>query len=300
MSENTDARRRHYGEFYGLSEPEEHGRVVLVVGNCQAESLRIMMQGPDVTPIRMPPVHELTVADLPHLDRWLGRASVLISQPIRDNYHGMPLGTAQLATRLGRGDLVTVPVIRFAGLYPRHAIIRPPRDPSMTPPVVEYHDLGTLAEAAGAAVPELTVSAVHAIGELSLSELRRREQAWDSVPASDLFTSPSFSAMRTLNHPGNPIWAAMAGRVRDRLGLAAVEHDPGRPLLNAVHAPRDATVIEAWGLSEVPVEDWRVGDEVVTAAEVREAHLEWYAMNPDVVEAGMRRHETSLRLLAGH
>src|SRR5690242_3664684 len=111
-----DPRTRHFGVFHGLAEPDGDGPVVLVTGNCQAESLRLMLQGEDLRTVRLPPVHELTATDLPHLDRWLARTALLITQPIRADYHGLPLGSAQLAARLGPGArTLRVPVIRFAG-----------------------------------------------------------------------------------------------------------------------------------------------------------------------------------------
>ena len=302
----VDGRTRHYGDFYGLSEPEGDGAVALVVGNCQAESLRIALEGGGLRTVRTPAVHELVATDLPHLARWLGRAELLVSQPVRDDYHGLPLGTAQLAAALPeRARVVRVPVIRFAGHYPAHAIVRPPSDASLVPPVVEYHDLRLVVRAAalGGAVdappplPPLRPEAVRAVAELSRGELRRREEAHDAVVVSDLFDSPSFAQMRTLNHPGNPVWRSLAERVRRRLALPEHEVDPGRPLLDSVHAPREAAVVEAFGLEEAPTDHWLVGGRRVEAAEVEEAHLAWYADHPEVVTAALARHADALRLL---
>lgn len=294
-----DARRRHFGHFYELDEPTAGGPVVLVTGNCQAESTRIMLAAGDLCTVRMPAVHELTRDDLPHLDRWLARASALVAQPVRDDYHGMPLGTRQLAARMPAGArTVVVPVIRFAGLYPAHAIVRPPSDPSLGPPLVEYHDLHVLAEAAGTPLRPLEATAVHAVAELSLGELRRREVAHDTIVVSDLFAAPTFDAMRTLNHPGNAVFATVAARVRGRLGLEHHVVDPGRPLLSSVHAPREAATIEAWGLDDEPSDAWTVDGRTIPSDEVRRTHLEWYARHPDVVAAGLARHAEALRVLA--
>ncbi|MBD8539748.1 WcbI family polysaccharide biosynthesis putative acetyltransferase [Frigoribacterium sp. CFBP 8751] len=303
-----DGRTRHYGDFYGLSEPEGDGAIALVVGNCQAESLRIFLDGAGLTAVRMPPVHELTAADLPQLERWLGRAGLLVSQPVRDDYHDLPLGTAQLAAMLPReARVVRVPVVRFAGLYPAHVIVRPPSDVSLVPPVVEYHDVRLIAEAAGRPLPAdaLRPAVVRSVAELSLAELRRREVAHDTVVASDLFEvgagtegagTPRFDQMRTLNHPGNPVWTALASRVRDRLGLPEHVVDPGRPVLSSVHAPREQAVIDAWGLDAEPTDHWVVGGERVGADEVRRAHLAWYAEHPDAVEAALARHADTFAL----
>ncbi|RKR74820.1 WcbI family polysaccharide biosynthesis putative acetyltransferase [Frondihabitans australicus] len=296
----ADGRLRHYSDFYGLTEPVARERVVLVLGNCQAESLRIMLQGDDATTVRVPPVHELTARDMPFLERWLEAADLLVSQPVRDDYHGLPVGLRQTSARLGgrRGGLtIAVPVVRFAGLYPWHAIVRPPRDASIVPPVVEYHDLSTLAAAAGETLPPLVPATVRAVAEASIDELRRRESIWGTVVVSDLFERPGFELMRTMNHPGNAVWTALAERVRRRAGMRPTVHDPGRPLLDAVHAPRDAAVIDAWSLADEPTDHWLVGGAAVAVDEVRRAQLAWYTDNPDIVAAGIARHGSTLRLL---
>ncbi|AGZ42935.1 WcbI family polysaccharide biosynthesis putative acetyltransferase [Actinoplanes friuliensis] len=294
-----DPRTRHFGVFYGLDEPTGDGDVALVVGNCQAESLRIMLDGAGLRTVRMPAVHELVTGDLPHLDRWLARTTLLISQPIRDDYHGLPLGTAQLAGRIATGGrTVRVPVIRFAGLYPTHAIVRPPSDPGLAPPIVGYHDLRVLAEAAGLTTrTELDPTTVRAIADHSLTQLRTREAAHGTVVISDLFTAPAFTLMRTLNHPGNLVFSALAARVRAALGLPEHPVDPGRPLLDSVHAPREAAVLETWGLDGDERPYWVVDGKIIETGAVREAHLAWYSRHPDAVQAGLLRHADAFRIL---
>jgi hypothetical protein len=304
--QEPDGRTLHYGEFYNrrelAHEADSSAGIAVVMGNCQAESLRIMLDGAGLHTVRVPPVHELVGTDIPFLQRLLERTTLLVSQPVRDDYHGLPVGLRQLSSRLaGAARAIAFPVIRFAGLYPVHAIIRPPSDLSLTPPVVAYHDLRTLAEAsgAGAIAASITPDMVRAIAADSIGELVRREQAFDAVRASDLFTRPDFAQMRTLNHPGNAVFAAVAERVRGRAGLAEHTVDPGRRLLDGVHAPRLAAVIDAYELDEEPGSDWIVGGSTVPDALVRDAHLEWYAEHPDAVEAGLARHGRALEILAG-
>jgi hypothetical protein len=300
-----DGRTLHYGEFYeqpgSWVEGDSSAGIAVVMGNCQAESLRIMLDGAGLHTVRVPPVHELVAADMPHLERLLARTTLLVSQPVRDDYHELPVGLRQLSARLAPGARTVVfPVIRFVGLYPTHAIIRPPSDLSLTPPVVAYHDLRTLAEASGAGAIERTITpeTVRAIAADSVAELTRREEQFDTVRVSDLFETPGFAQMRTLNHPGNAVFSAVAERVRQGAGLAENAVDPGRPLLDGVHAPRLAAVIEAYALDDEPASDWIVGGAVVPDAVVREAHLEWYAEHPDAVEAGLARHRRALEILA--
>ena len=299
----VDGRRSHYSQFYGLEDlpADDYG---VVAGNCQAESLRIVLDGGDTPWVRIPAIHELVDADIPHLNRVLGQAAVLVSQPIQDNYHGLPLGTRNLveATRAG-AQTVIMPVIRFAGLYPTHVIIRPPADLGLTPPIVAYHDLRTLAEAADRlhGFPtkrrEITPAFVRAVGEHSLRELRSREQRHGAVVVSDLFDRPSFGQMRTINHPGNSVWTALAARVHSALGEEPHVVEPGREILNSVHAPRSAVVAEVYEIALPPVPHWVVGGMTISDDEVRDAHLRWYAQHPDVVDAGIARHRLTLETM---
>ena len=103
MSGVTDpGRTRHYGEFYGR--PATDSRPLwLVIGNCQAEALRQILDAVGDRPYRtvlVPPVHEIEASDLPHLEVLLRQTAVLSCQPIRDDYRGLPLGTGQLAAVL--------------------------------------------------------------------------------------------------------------------------------------------------------------------------------------------------------
>ncbi|WP_083709576.1 WcbI family polysaccharide biosynthesis putative acetyltransferase [Leifsonia sp. ALI-44-B] len=314
--------RAHYDDFFGAGSVETSGSgdarpIGVIMGNCQAESLRVALGDEDVRFLRVPPVHELEADDMPLLARILARTDVFVTQPIRDDYRGLPLGSEQMRALLPTGArTTTVPVIRFAGLYPFQAIIRPPSDTSLVPPVVPYHDLRLVAEAArraGLVDPSMggssmsgganidrgsvTESQIHAIADESIRQLRSREKAHDTVVVSDLFLKPDFSLMRTVNHPGNTVWTALAERVRARLGLADVSVTLTRELLDNIHAPRDQAVIDAWGLDAEARSTWTVGGLDIDPVELREAHLAWYAEHPDAVTAGLTRHALALSTL---
>ncbi|GMA28675.1 WcbI family polysaccharide biosynthesis putative acetyltransferase [Arenivirga flava] len=294
-------RRSHYAEFYGdaPTPAEPYG---LVLGNCQAESLRIVLDSEGASWIRVPAVFELTADDLPHLRRLLAGAAFVVSQPIRDGYRDLPIGTAQLREAAPRAVFATVPSIRFAGLHPAHLILRDPGFVHGDPPLVPYHDLRVLAEAVGAeGLPARPSAAtVRAIAELSREELRAREErARTDVIVSDLFDAPAFDLMRTINHPGNPVLRETGTRLLRALGLPGEARDPGRPLLASVEAPREAAVIEVFGIDAEPVEHWTVEGRALGVAEVREAHLAWYAERPDLVEYAWLRARPTVELWHG-
>src|SRR5690349_14870496 len=77
------ARRVHYAEFFGLAAFPEHYGVVL--GNCQAESLRMVIDAPEHRFIRVPPVHEMSGAEVERLHEVVAAADIVVSQPIRDD-----------------------------------------------------------------------------------------------------------------------------------------------------------------------------------------------------------------------
>ncbi len=279
------ARRGHYAEFFGLAALPEHYGVVL--GNCQAESLRMVIDAPEHRFIRVPPVHEMSGAEVERLHEVVAAADIVVSQPIRDDYRGLPLGTRQIAA-VTDARMLTVPPVRFAGLHPAQSAIRVPAVEG-DPPIVAYHDIRTLAAAAGIAVPEsLPPDAVRAVGRSSVDVLREREQTAD-IPVSDLFDHVTADHSRTVNHPGNAVWLPLGARVLEALGVDGAPTDPGRPLLDAVHAPLAPEVIEAWSLPDRPRAHWIVGGAVVDDAEVRAAHLAWYVGHPEFVTAAVER-----------
>jgi hypothetical protein len=287
VSATDDGRRGHYGEFYGLRDAPAGAGVV--VGNCQAESLRIVIDGPATPTVRVPPVHELTAHDVPLLERLISGAAFLVVQPVRDDYHGLPLGTRQLTALLpASARTVTVPIVRYTGLYPFQWVLRVPEVRS-TPPIVDYLDIRALSLVAGLPLPDrLDRAGVRAVADDALAELRRRERDLD-VAASDLFSRPTFDHMRTVNHPGNPIWLALGERVLDVLGTGTPPTDPGRALLASVQAPREAWVAEAWDLDDEPRDAWSIAGETVSADEVRAAQSQWYRENPLYVERAVAR-----------
>ena len=297
-----EGRRRHYGTFYGLDEPSaEDLPVVVIYGNCQAEALRVALtsgSAADVTGIRIPPAHELVADDVPHLERTLARADVLVTQPIRDGFRGLPLGDNEIRQWL-RPDtqVVRVPVVFYRGLYPFQVVVHD--EGVVDPPLVPYQDLRFVAEAAGMPVPRLSADPICRVVRDSLAELRRREEEQDLLVVSDAVHDSGADAMHTVNHPGNPVLLALATRLRERLGLPAVSLNPGRTLLSSVITPLAAEVVDALGLDAEPRSGWVVDGASVDDEEVRETHLRWLADHPAAVEATLRRHGDDLRQFTG-
>lgn len=290
-------RRRHYGTFYGMEpapgdRPDPERRLLLVWGNCQAEALRVLLAGSaslEPVTVRVPPVFELTADDIAHLRTLAARASVLLSQPVRDGYRDLPLGTDEVRAMM-RPDSTVIrwPVLRCSAFHPFQAIVRDPRDAAHDPPVVPYHDLRTLASARHGTdrwIDRPEPAAWQAIARDSIAELQRRERASCDISISDVFDEPEPGDMFTINHPGNRVLLALAHRVQRALGGPADAADPGRHLLGEVRAP-------------VPGESsWSVRGQQIPAVDVHRAQWQWYRDNPVIVDAGYRRHERALEQL---
>ena len=314
---DVDGRTRHYGGFYGLDgvEPvdEADDRPLLVVwGNCQAESVRVLLARSgehDVRTVRVPPVFEIEESDLPHLRALMARADIVLSQPVKDDYRDMPLGTDQVAALMPDGGRVLRwPVLRCSALHPFQAIVRDPRDPSRDPPVVPYHDLRTIASVqTGRDLldAEVPVEVCAEVARASVAELARREEAACDVAVSDLFECPQLGDMFTLNHPGNRILVELARRIQGALGLPVDAVDADRALLGGVQAPVAAASAAALGLdpadervAAVPsASSWRVGAESVPTREIHDVQAQWYRDNPWVLDAAEERHSDLLDAL---
>ncbi|MEJ8281679.1 WcbI family polysaccharide biosynthesis putative acetyltransferase [Pseudonocardia spirodelae] len=297
----TDPRRRHYGVLHGCA-PVPAGPLALVWGNCQAEAVRVLLATvPDlpVTPVRIPPVHELTAADLDLLAPLLARTRLLAAQPVRDGYRGLPLGTAEVAAALpAAATVVRWPVVRHPALHPWSAIVRHPSDPAAVPPPVPYHDLRALAAAAGrpAGAPP-SAGALAEVGARGVAELARREARDTDVGVADVITSFGTAAAHTLNHPGNPVLHCLAARILDTAGLPATVGDPGRDLLGGIRSPLRRDVLDALGLPGPARGHWLDGDRPVGEDEVLAAQRGWYAAHPAWVRAGVARHADTLEIL---
>lgn len=310
-----EGRRRHYGHFYGLEDPPE-GDLLLVWGNCQAESYRRLLGGEPGTAlrggsglhtVRVPPAFEIQPDEVAHVHRLLPRVRALVTQPIPHDYRGMPIGTEQLVARLGAGAaVVRVPVVYDVSRFPWQVTLRnwkfapgAAERPGEDPPLVPYHDLRVLSEAATGRRRAVAPEAIREAAAASVRALRAREQAKGTVSMADLVAADRGVGFHTVNHPDNPLLTRVAERIAEHLpGGVTVQPVPdSRVLLGGVRAPLEASVAAALDLDADPSDHWGVGGESVPAERMRATHLDWYAQNPRAVEVGMRKYADQLRLL---
>lgn len=297
-------RAMHYGEFYGLKPlPDTEKPLLVVHGNCQAEAIRLLLQDADDAPcvsVRVPAVHELTAGEIPFLQRLLESAAVVLTQPVTDGYHDLPLGASEVQAAAPAARVVRWPVIRYAGLLPWQVVFSHPVEGD--PPVVPYHDVRTIALALGEELPQPGPAAFRAVARWSLDELHDRETRAGAVPVSRLVVEAGARASNTINHPGNPVLVSLARALQRRLGWPLTAADPGYELLDSVRAPRDPLVLEALDYDgadgpDVSGENWVVGGQEVPDTEVVEAQLAWYRQHPEVLDAVVARSTEQRQLL---
>jgi len=273
--------------------------LVVVVGNCQADVYRDHLASrPELDVPPVPPVHELGPAEADRVRELVTRADALLAQPVREDYRGLPVGTRQLTALLPpAATTVLVPVLRYAGLHPYQVMVRPPADRSLVPPVVPYHDLRLLAEAAGLRVPPVpAAAALREAAAESVGALRVREEAHGTLRVSDLLER--HPRWHTVNHPDRETLAEVVARIGRALpgggdpGLA-----DGREPLGGVRAPALPEAEDALGLDRSGRRTWTVGGREVGPDEIAEAHLRWYREHPDAVAEGLRRHRERMRML---
>ena len=307
-SDTYDAgRRAHYGEFYGLTELPD-APLFMVHGNCQAESLRVLLHGAGEGRwhgVRVPPVHELLAEDLPHLTRLLNRCSFVATQPVASGYRGLPLGSDDIfAATPENSRAVKYPVMRWTALMPTLAIVRAPG--TTDPPIAPYHDLRVLVAAAQGKhdvhLEPVSPAAVRGSRDESLHQLRTRQDAHGTVDAASLFEAAGPNAAHVINHPSNEVLRGVARAILAELGEAGEVTDPGRVLLGGIRAPIYESTLDALGyraedLEGGPHDHWIIGGAKVSEDDVAAEHLRWYARFPQVVAAGMKRHEGLIRAM---
>lgn len=207
----------------------------VVVGNCQARALELMLStSEDFTKrfefVCFPPVHEFPQEMVPELHDAVADAAVVIPQRIDDAYRGgIGLGSDTLAGIARTGAVVRWPSVYWAGYFPDLFYLRDAvHGPVLTGPF-DYHDRSILqAYAAGLDVaaacalledPEVASDAqdwaAHATAELDV-----RGQDCDVQVAS--FIGSRFRdelLFFTMNHPTNQLLAFIAQQIMDLLGL---------------------------------------------------------------------------------
>ncbi|MGK2876971.1 MAG: WcbI family polysaccharide biosynthesis putative acetyltransferase [Solirubrobacterales bacterium] len=311
--------RLRYREMF-KSPGGSHGKkLVVVLGNCQAEPLGRMLQSDPAFAeefqfVETPPVHAIRPGYIAPFLKLLERADVILTQSVRDDYRGLPIGTNQLLRNVREGaQVITYPVLYYEGLYPFQVYLRHSGDISEVAPLTRYADVRTISFAArgltdNQAVEEFksfrpTPDSILSVHETSIAQLNARESELDIRVATELadwkYPSPSFF---TVNHPSNHVILAVARQVRAQLGFDTPETlelkfsslpDP----LAETKTPIERCTKLALGISYGDEDSWSVGAKTYGRDEVVRTHMAWLRANPAFVRSGVSRHAERIGLL---
>lgn len=293
--------------------------IALVYGNCQAEAVRrILLSHPDFAAdfhlLRVPAVHEISGRELGLIQRLLPRVEVLITQPVKAGYRGLPLGTEQIVERIApAARVIRYPVAYFEGVFPFHVYVNADGGPIATPaPFTDYHDLRLLHAAGQGWSPATTLDWLSGLrldpewirrnADASLAELQRRE-AELTVRLSEVIRRPEnlVSSFHTINHPANTLVAQVAEQALAQLGYpdAARVATSRQTYLDHLKAPREPQILRALGTEPEPDEPqtWRTASGVYSTVDVVRAHLALYAADPALLAAGLAKHRDRLQVL---
>jgi hypothetical protein len=211
---------------------------VVIVGNCQATALEMMLStNAEFTSrfelVSFPPVHEFPDARIPELHQAVADAAVVIPQRIDDGYRdGIGLGTNTLTEIARTESVVRWPSVYWAGYFPDLFYLRDANGSLVLDGPSEYHDRAILqAYSDGLDVAATCLlledperpSEARAWAERATAELSLRGQDCEVQVTS--FIASRFREellFYTMNHPTNRLLAFIAQQITELIGV------PGR------------------------------------------------------------------------
>jgi Polysaccharide biosynthesis enzyme WcbI len=284
----------------------------LVYGNCQAEPIRALLAGSSVfaesyDAVRVPAVHEIGRSHVARLQRVLRAASVVVAQPIKDGYRGLPLGTEEIVALAPRScTVIRFQALHYDALYPFQFNLRGEHLLDISAPLTAYHDLRALCAAAKGLTVDAGVSWVReyipataelrAAAEQAEALIRERERMTDISIAGSIVSPPRAHtpSFFTVNHPSRFVLQRTARAIHDILGLDwrgdTSDSEGAREPLGKYRTPVERPIVDALGLDCEPTSDWIIKGRRVSAAHVARRHISWYRRRPDLVRAALGTH----------
>jgi hypothetical protein len=279
----------------------------VVVGNCQATALELMLStSKEFTKrfelVRFPPVHELPEEMVPELHQVVQDAAVVVPQRIEDGYRGgIGLDTHTLATIARTSAVIRWPSVYWAGYFPDLFYLRDAEQAPVLDGPFDYHDRSIIrAYASGLDVdaacaqledPEVPSDAQRWAAQAT-AELEIRGRACDVQIAS--FIASGFRAellFFTMNHPTNRLLGFITEQILELLGLPN-DVDPALmpgEVLGSTFYPLHANHARALELTfgadhAAGSTPFRIRDEEYQPRRAVEAFFDYYAAHPELVE----------------
>jgi Polysaccharide biosynthesis enzyme WcbI len=284
----------------------------VVVGNCQAKALELMLTTNDAFASRFelasfPAVHEIPDAMVPQLHAAVAEATLVVPQRVDEGYReGIGLGTETLARIAGTAHVLCWPSVFWAGYVPDLFYLRDEHGRPVVDGPFDYHDRTILrayvAGADAAATCDLLAdpeqpSDAEEWARRATAELESRGRGCEIDVAS--FIVERFRdelLFFTMNHPANRLLAHMAQQILERLGLPGAV-DPARlgpaELLGSTFYPLHASHVRALGLRfgaacQAGTAPFRIRGVSHAAPEAVERFFDYYAAHPRLVELNVQ------------
>lgn len=278
--------------------------LAIVYGNCQAHPIRrILASSAAFTDryqlVEVPPVHLLSRRQALLVRDLMPHVGLFLTQEVRDNYRGLPLGSRQMISLMsGLGKVLKFPVAYYEGLHPFLVYINMGGELSEPAPLTGYHDLRILAAARQGMTVERALTMLHGhttfeeplqeLAKASVAALAEREATLD-ISIADRIEHCGLSFF-TVNHPCTALLAEVAKQAVHALDLPSAVTTPTVEPLASTAAPVPADVLRALRISAPPIDEWTIDWRITSLRTIVQAHLDWYGSRPDVMETGFQRH----------
>jgi hypothetical protein len=286
----------------------------VVVGNCQAPALEIMLSTNDEFGSRFefvsfPPVHEIPDAMVSELHGAVADAGLVILQRIDDGYReGVGLGTETLAAMAATANVVRWPSVYWAGYFPDLFYLRDVEGRPVVDGPFDYHDRTVLRAYNGGKDVACACSLLEDSGqpsdaqawaEKATAELDVRGQGCDVQIAS--FIASRFREellFFTMNHPANRLMGFIAEEISDLIGISGrVDYRHVQDeVLGSTFYPLHANHVRALDLRfgaecEAGHVPFRIRGTAFEPEHAVEAFFNYYAAHPQLVELNLDPHE---------
>jgi hypothetical protein len=288
---------------------------VVVVGNCQAKALEMMLGAcgefaERFEPVSFPPVHEIPASMVPELHRAVAAATLVLIQRIEEGYRdGLGLGTQTLGSLTRPGaTVVRWPSIYWAGYFPDLFYLRDAAGSPVVDGPFDYHDRLILhSYIDGLTVPDVCAllgddrrpsgALAHAAQATAQLSERGRDCDLDVTP----FIVSRFRdelLFFTMNHPTNRMLASVAQQVMGLIGIGGrirwelISDEILGPTFYPIHA-NDARALQL----RFPASDaaFKIRGRSYDAPAAVGEFFKYYGDHPELVELNQESETSSQR-----
>ncbi len=276
----------------------------IVHGGPQADPLRRLLFSATDAPYLVastPSADVISTDEIWHLRRLVAEADAFITEPLPKGYLGKPVGMDDLVPFLRPGTpVITFPRVHFEGLHPYQVGVQP--GGLVTPPVVPYHDLRTIAAVSGHTSREqawgggVSARALRECAAWSLVRMRMSEASTD-IRVADVVRTAGASAVHTVDRPGNALMLHIARGIQEALGVTTGIPEPEIDLLGQCSVPVSAEVAVALGFDAPTSSSWSVYGKELSIEEVDEEQTRWYHDHPGILRTLLAHQHARMDLL---